>query len=155
MGGTRRGKREAALGCGCLGLVLLGLLATCSAVLGDDTESTPATTVTATATSTEPAPTLTATVTATVTATPAARPTAPVPLQSVPRSTSPPRTPVPPRTTAPRPRTTAPAPPPEENDVYYGSCAEARAAGAAPLYAGEPGYRAGLDRDKDGVACES
>ncbi|MEV8438918.1 excalibur calcium-binding domain-containing protein [Actinosynnema sp. NPDC051121] len=23
-----------------------------------------------------------------------------------------------------------------------------------PLYAGQPGYRAGLDRDKDGVACE-
>ncbi|MDC7122671.1 excalibur calcium-binding domain-containing protein [Cellulomonas fimi] len=38
--------------------------------------------------------------------------------------------------------------------AYYGSCADARAAGAAPLYAGEPGYRSGLDRDKDGVACE-
>ncbi|MGQ0777929.1 MAG: excalibur calcium-binding domain-containing protein [Pseudonocardiales bacterium] len=33
--------------------------------------------------------------------------------------------------------------------------AEAHGAGAAPLYAGEPGYRAGLDRDGDGVACES
>ncbi|ELT43577.1 excalibur calcium-binding domain-containing protein, partial [Arthrobacter nitrophenolicus] len=30
----------------------------------------------------------------------------------------------------------------------------ARAAGAAPLYAGQAGYRAGLDRDLDGVACE-
>lgn len=39
-------------------------------------------------------------------------------------------------------------------DVYYGSCADARAAGAAPLYAGEPGYRPRLDRDGDGVACE-
>lgn len=39
--------------------------------------------------------------------------------------------------------------------AYYGSCADARAAGAAPLYAGEPGYRPGLDRDKDGVACEN
>ena len=38
--------------------------------------------------------------------------------------------------------------------VYYGSCSQARAAGAAPLHAGQPGYRAGLDRDKDGVACE-
>ena len=39
-------------------------------------------------------------------------------------------------------------------DPYYGSCADARAAGAAPLYAGEPGYRPRLDRDGDGVACE-
>ncbi|GAP54109.1 excalibur domain protein, partial [Arthrobacter sp. Hiyo6] len=38
--------------------------------------------------------------------------------------------------------------------VYYASCAAAKAAGAAPIYAGQPGYRAGLDRDNDGVACE-
>src|SRR5262249_44159302 len=31
--------------------------------------------------------------------------------------------------------------------VYYANCAEARAAGAAPLHRGEPGYRSGLDRD--------
>lgn len=37
----------------------------------------------------------------------------------------------------------------------YGSCAEARAAGAAPLFAGQPGYSRKLDRDGDGVACES
>lgn len=36
----------------------------------------------------------------------------------------------------------------------FSSCAEARAAGAAPLYAGSPGYNPSLDRDKDGVACE-
>ena len=29
-----------------------------------------------------------------------------------------------------------------------------KAAGAAPLTVGEPGYRPGLDRDGDGVACE-
>lgn len=40
------------------------------------------------------------------------------------------------------------------SDVYFSSCAEARAAGAAPLRRGDPGYRAGLDRDDDGVACE-
>jgi hypothetical protein len=39
-------------------------------------------------------------------------------------------------------------------DVYYARCADARAAGAAPLYVGEPGYRTALDRDKDGIACE-
>jgi hypothetical protein len=38
--------------------------------------------------------------------------------------------------------------------VYYANCAAVRAAGKAPLYRGEPGYRAGLDRDDDGVACE-
>lgn len=38
--------------------------------------------------------------------------------------------------------------------TYYQNCSAARAAGAAPLYSGEPGYRAGLDRDHDGVACE-
>ena len=38
--------------------------------------------------------------------------------------------------------------------VYYASCSAARAAGAAPLHAGQPGYRAGLDRDHDGIACE-
>ncbi|KSV66631.1 hypothetical protein N182_35015 [Sinorhizobium sp. GL2] len=36
----------------------------------------------------------------------------------------------------------------------YRNCAEARAAGAAPLYAGDPGYSSRLDRDSDGVACE-
>ncbi|MGC0238356.1 GmrSD restriction endonuclease domain-containing protein [Arthrobacter sp. SD76] len=38
--------------------------------------------------------------------------------------------------------------------MYYASCADVVAAGAAPLYAGSPGYRSGLDGDSDGVACE-
>ncbi|MGL6234396.1 MAG: excalibur calcium-binding domain-containing protein [Segniliparus sp.] len=37
----------------------------------------------------------------------------------------------------------------------YRSCAEARADGAAPLYRGDPGYSSKLDRDGDGVACET
>jgi hypothetical protein len=41
-----------------------------------------------------------------------------------------------------------------EQSLYYGGCSEARAAGAAPLYRGTPGYREGLDGDADGVACE-
>jgi len=40
------------------------------------------------------------------------------------------------------------------DEVYFANCTEARAAGAAPIRVGEPGYRSGLDRDKDGVACE-
>ncbi|HYJ74291.1 MAG TPA: excalibur calcium-binding domain-containing protein [Kineosporiaceae bacterium] len=38
--------------------------------------------------------------------------------------------------------------------VYYANCSAARAAGDTPLYRGDPGYRPGLDRDGDGVACE-
>lgn len=41
-----------------------------------------------------------------------------------------------------------------EATVTYASCAEVRAAGAAPLRKGEPGYSSRLDRDGDGVACE-
>lgn len=47
-----------------------------------------------------------------------------------------------------------PAPAPEDHGTYYANCKEAKAAGAAPLYEGQPGYRPGLDRDRDGVACE-
>ncbi|MGD1172159.1 GmrSD restriction endonuclease domain-containing protein [Mycobacterium seoulense] len=48
-----------------------------------------------------------------------------------------------------------PAPLPSSGSpVYYPNCKAARAAGAAPIYAGQPGYRPGLDRDGDGVACE-
>lgn len=46
----------------------------------------------------------------------------------------------------------APAPAPAE--VHYANCTAARQAGAAPLLRGESGYRAALDRDGDGVACE-
>jgi Excalibur calcium-binding domain len=38
--------------------------------------------------------------------------------------------------------------------VYYRYCSDVRAAGQAPLLAGEPGYAPHLDRDGDGVACE-
>ena len=37
---------------------------------------------------------------------------------------------------------------------YYPNCAAARAAGAAPIRTGDPGYSRKLDRDGDGVACE-
>lgn len=36
----------------------------------------------------------------------------------------------------------------------YENCTEARAAGAAPVLRGEPGYGPHLDRDDDGVGCE-
>lgn len=56
------------------------------------------------------------------------------------------------------PASFAAAPPPEassQNDsVYYKNCTAARAAGAAPVYEGSPGYGRHLDRDGDGVGCE-
>lgn len=36
----------------------------------------------------------------------------------------------------------------------YRNCAQARRAGAAPIYRGQPGYGAHMDGDGDGVACE-
>ena len=41
-----------------------------------------------------------------------------------------------------------------QQNVHYANCSEVRAAGAAPLYQGQPGYNGKLDRDHDGVACE-
>lgn len=38
--------------------------------------------------------------------------------------------------------------------VYFRGCAEAWAAGAAPIFRGQPGYRADMDGDGDGIACE-
>jgi hypothetical protein len=43
---------------------------------------------------------------------------------------------------------------PSDGAVYFRNCSEARAAGAAPIYQGEPGYRPALNRDRDGIACE-
>lgn len=36
----------------------------------------------------------------------------------------------------------------------YRNCAEARAAGAAPVRRSDPGYGPHLDRDNDGIGCE-
>ncbi|MFI8764304.1 excalibur calcium-binding domain-containing protein [Streptomyces sp. R-07] len=66
-----------------------------------------------------------------------------------------------PTTQAPKP-TRTPTPEPTADDsssggggsVYYADCSAVRAAGAAPIHRGEPGYDSHLDRDGDGVACE-
>lgn len=42
---------------------------------------------------------------------------------------------------------------PQPGDVWQG-CNEARTAGTAPIYAGEPGYSEDMDGDGDGIACE-
>ncbi|MEU3616696.1 excalibur calcium-binding domain-containing protein [Streptomyces sp. NPDC006872] len=42
----------------------------------------------------------------------------------------------------------------DSGSVYYENCTAARAAGAAPVHAGDPGYGRHLDRDGDGTGCE-
>ena len=59
--------------------------------------------------------------------------------------------PVPPTPSPAETTLDAPAVP---STVYYSGCHEARAAGAAPLHRGDPGYRAEMDGDGDGIACE-
>ena len=44
--------------------------------------------------------------------------------------------------------------PPSSGNIYYPNCAAARAAGAAPVRRGQPGYGKHLDRDNDGIGCE-
>ena len=54
------------------------------------------------------------------------------------------------RQAVPVPAPAAPAP----SSVQYANCTAARAAGAAPIYAGTPGYGKHLDRDGDGIGCD-
>ncbi len=67
--------------------------------------------------------------------------------------------PVAPGTAAPQPVASPPVVPQWSYDssagsVYYRNCDAARAAGAAPIEYGEPGYRLALDGDHDGTACD-
>lgn len=43
---------------------------------------------------------------------------------------------------------------PASGKLYYRNCDAARAAGAAPVRRGQPGYGRHLDRDNDGIGCE-
>jgi len=48
----------------------------------------------------------------------------------------------------------APAPAPAAGAIYYANCTAVRAAGAAPIHRGDPGFASKLDRDGDGIGCE-
>lgn len=55
----------------------------------------------------------------------------------------------------PAPLTPTPGPRnPLPGSTPFANCAAARAAGAAPVRRGEPGYSTKLDRDGDGIGCE-
>jgi endonuclease YncB( thermonuclease family) len=43
---------------------------------------------------------------------------------------------------------------PQRSRYMYQNCAQARFAGAAPMYRGQPGYNPNLDGDNDGISCE-
>jgi hypothetical protein len=61
-------------------------------------------------------------------------------------------TPTPTPTPAPTP---APVPAPVPSaDVYYQNCTAVRAAGAAPIHPGDPGWQPKFDGNQDGVGCE-
>ncbi|MCU1408940.1 MAG: hypothetical protein JWM23_1020 [Microbacteriaceae bacterium] len=76
---------------------------------------------------------------------PAPAPVVPAPAQPTPEPA--------PVVAAPVPAAPAPAPA-APSSAYYENCTAVRAAGAAPIRAGDPGYSRKLDRDGDGVACE-
>lgn len=81
---------------------------------------------------------------------------APEPVARRPVATQPAATPrVPTPRTAVPPADPGPAAEPDRQSTSYANCAEVRAAGAAPINRGEPGYSSKLDRDGDGVACET
>ncbi|MGV8959711.1 MAG: excalibur calcium-binding domain-containing protein [Stenotrophomonas sp.] len=54
----------------------------------------------------------------------------------------------------PAPPAPSSAAPSRSNGRVFRNCDEARAAGAAPVRRGDPGYGPHLDRDNDGVGCE-
>ena len=54
----------------------------------------------------------------------------------------------------PRPLAASSKPSTNSTPVYYENCDAVRAAGAAPIRRGDPGYASHLDRDGDGVGCE-
>lgn len=70
----------------------------------------------------------------------------PTPIDSTEPSESP--IPVPPSTPTPAPRKTTSKPKPAA--PYYKNCDAVRDADKAPLFEGDPGYRAALDRDGGG-----
>jgi len=77
----------------------------------------------------------------------------PAPAEPAPVAPAPAPAPVAPAPVAPAPVPVAPAPAPPAS-TYYENCTAVRAAGAAPIRAGDPGYSRKLDRDGDGIACE-
>ncbi|MFJ6522808.1 hypothetical protein ACVW0K_004080 [Streptomyces filamentosus] len=109
-----------------------------------------------------PEPTTEAPTTEAPTPTPEPTTEAPTPDPTTPEPTTeaPKPAPTTPKPATPKPKPPAPTTRPAETaepepEAYYANCDAVRAAGAAPIHAGEPGYSRRLDRDGDGVGCEN
>lgn len=138
--------KQRAMRFGLVGALCLAVFTACTSLLSGGTKEAsvaapPVVTPTATVTMT-----VTQTATQTVTATALVTVSAPAP----PPAATPSAAPVPLSQPVPAEKPAPPAP----ASRYFANCAAARAAGAAPLHRGDPGYRSGLDRDRDGIACE-
>ncbi|GAA5227013.1 excalibur calcium-binding domain-containing protein [Paeniglutamicibacter antarcticus] len=64
------------------------------------------------------------------------------------------KAPAKPKVVQPAPQKPQPKKKSAPSATYYKNCTAVRAAGADPIYRGDPGYSSKLDRDGDGVACE-
>ncbi|WP_084497792.1 excalibur calcium-binding domain-containing protein [Nocardia amamiensis] len=60
--------------------------------------------------------------------------------------------PIPPNRTGPKGNHTVEEPEQPSQKIYT-NCDQVRAEGVGPLYRGQPGFNAHLDRDGDGIAC--
>ena len=121
---------------------------------GDDgTDDEPGTVIPG-ATTEEPTPTPTPTESASPTSTATTTPTpTPTPTATATATATVEATPVPTPKATPKP--TPKATPKPKPAVYYANCTEVREAGADPIRRGQPGYGSHLDRDGDGIACET
>ena len=143
---TPRANRVATSPATTIAAQVLAAEVTSTVVASSSTSALTPTTVAAPASTAAP----TTAATAIVATTPAAAEPPQVLPIAAPLDTEPPAAEPEPSTTA---RTTA-ATTVRAASVYFQNCADARAAGAAPLRRGDPGYRDALDRDHDGTACE-
>ena len=147
---AKNNKKPLVVGGGVVALALMFAACGVGGATDDSDQKTSATTVTSTATVTS-----TETTTASATTTTSAAETTDA-TDTAPRGLIP--APVDDNTTTPRTQQ-APQITTEDQGAApvggFSSCAQARAAGAAPLYRGSPGYSSDLDRDGHGVACES
>ncbi|MGW5920873.1 excalibur calcium-binding domain-containing protein [Nocardia fluminea] len=141
-----------------VGLSVIGVLAEDNSPPEPQTTTTSSSRIARPSTTTNTSPTTTSAVASTVSSAPTIVPTTTVEVPIVPATTIQ----LPPPVEAPLPPTTLEVPTPRASvsasqtppSAYYKNCDAAKAAGAAPIYIGEPGYRPELDRNKDGVACE-
>lgn len=142
-----------ALGIGFVVLVLSGIILPKTDKPGAEEPTAVPPIATITSTTVQPTPTTTATTTTSAPGPPSTANVPIAPLAPFPETT-PPTPPITTQEPLPTQGYTPPVTTQASPAARYGNCAEAKAAGAAPMHRGEPGYRSALDRDGDGIACD-